>query len=435
MRQLEESGTRRTDGSRWVLLVAMLGGLPVLAQPLVPPTAFLENENPVGEATAAALWRSAVDPDASRVLVAEGEGGLVHYALDGSDPQRLLPVQEVRGLALTHGGGALEEGQALVASVAPDDDSLIFHVLEFNEGGAPSPVSYHSATRDGGGAQGYGSAQSLAFTTDAEGRLFLFVSLPNEVEQLEIELTDQGLTWTRVALRPLTGSASMLASDASGSFLFAAVEESGIAWVTTDPGDEAVFTLVFSSLDVLSPDGMTMDTRRAPVGVPAYLLTGNSVDSTLRVFEPLINPPRFVGSFRIDSGQGQTPSPVSGLALTTEPVGSLFPEGLLIVTTGVPGERRGALVSWGDVARSFTPPLHFVEEGTGGDGDGGTGGDGGTDGGIDGGSNQPVPGGPDIALPQLPRDEVGCGCTGAGSLSTVSLLLGSWLLLMRRRRR
>lgn len=438
MDQHEVSGAGRGLSTPLVLLVSLLSSVPVLAQPSVEATAFLENADAVGVAEAVVLWRNLEDPDASRILVAEGAGGVVHYALDGTDPQALTPAQNVSGLAITHHGGGLAEGQAMVATVSRDTAELLFHLLRFNDEGVPESVSQHAMTRGGDAALGYESANSLAFSVGPDGRLFLFVAFPNEIEQLELELGEEGPERLASTSRPLLGAEKLLTSDASGSFVYAAAEEGGISEVSSDPDAPDGFLQVFSPLDVGFLNGLAMDTRTATAGTPAYLLTSNGITNTLRIFEPLADPPRFVQSFQVLSGNGQIPAPVAGLALTTEPVGTLFPEGLLVVTTGTIGSRRGALVSWGDVARSFDPPLFFVEEGSGGEPDGGTGGDGGEDGGTDGGTNNPnnpVPGGPDIALPQLPREDVGCGCTGAGSLSTVSLLLGSGLFLLRRRRR
>src|SRR5690606_27616777 len=101
------------------------------------------------------------------------------------------------------------------------------------------------------------------------------------------------------------------------------------------------------SIDVVPPvDGLAVDTHLTPAQAPRYLIASNGVDDSLRLFDPMPEPPRFVGSFRVRAEEGGIAAPAEGLALSTEPVGQLFPEGLLIVTSGANGTRRGALVSW-----------------------------------------------------------------------------------------
>lgn len=369
------------------------------------------------------LWINPLNSGQSLLLVADTSSGVVTFTLEGSELQ-LVADGVVSGVDVQEGTNVAGAVQPLVMTANRTLNGLVPYVINPSTR-VMTRVDPTQVLR----ATSFAPESVTLYRSAISGRLHAFTGnnagAAPAVVQLELSATaDGGISGTEVRRISLDSPAAGLVADDEQGFVFIAERNNGISRIDAEPdaGTGRTFIAGVTSGLLATPVGGVALYRAA--GTSGYLVVANTSADTFVVFDR--QPPHAPrGSFRVvqDGGIDAVTGPRS-LELTSLPLGTLFPQGLLIAhdATNAPVENY-KLVSWPSVANAFTPPLVIAA-------DGGT--DGGTsDGGRDGGTTG-IPGpGPSPTLPDDPSG--GCNCSVA-SVPGIVLVTLLGLALGRRRR-
>jgi 3-phytase len=412
-----------------VVLVA-LAALPVGAQPVdVRPAAETQVIVRGGSATTdIAFWPNSGNASRSLLVVADSAVGVVTYGLDGEEVQALQSDGVAWGVDV-RSGFDLPGGSVPIVVVANGTlQSLTAYVVD--------PVTRGLRRVDTGSLRvaGFEPRSVTLYRSPSTDRLYAFMaSATGNMQQLELRsLTDGGVEGVSVRSFVVGGAVVGAVADDQQGALFVAQQNTGIWRYSAEPDGGTRRTTVATANDgVLTAPlgGLALYTLDSGEG---YLLAASEGGDQVAVYNRF-PPHASEGSFRVvaDAGIDAVTGP-RALEATPLPLGTSFPGGLVALHDAINDPIQNyKLVSWNELASTFSPPLQVNNPGsTDGGADGGTS-DGGTDGGRDGGGGTvgPPPGGT-----TFPPGEDGCGCTAASVPGTVFLVVAGLVLLGRRRR-
>ncbi|MEO1660278.1 MAG: phytase [Pseudomonadota bacterium] len=195
----------------------------------------------------------------------------------------------------------------------------------------------------------YSAGEALfAFTTDKSGMISQY--------QMDLENgTAEKVRELRVSTQP-----EGCVVDDVGGVLFVGEEDVGIWRFSAEPGADTEGALIARAGDggdlTADIEGLSIYHGAAPDD--GYLIASSQGDNTYAVFNRA-PPHAFRGRFQV-SFDGVVIGDTDGLAVTSKPIGDVFPDGLLVVQDGFirdeNGKRRNqrfAYVSWSDISESL----------------------------------------------------------------------------------
>jgi 3-phytase len=364
------------------------------------------------------------------VLVAEGEGGVGVYALDGRLLQRLTPAAgTVTGVDTRSALPPAFGLSSLVATANPTTREVGLFTVE------PQSLALRSVLEEALLADIAPRAVALALSPDAR-RVYVFAAdVAGAVRQWELVPAEAGrLEAQRVRTFSLPSGVSSMVSDDPAGTLFVAEEQNGLWRYDTDPDAGVSGTSVDSlaSGRLFPPiTGVTLYSARSG----GYLLASSNATASIALYQRAF-PHAPVGGLQLRPDGGGPSETVLSLDVQALGLGTAFPTGVLLTGSGTaPGMRDVALTPWGAVASAFSPalvvdPASDPRQLPGVDGgvqpDGGTGRDGGpSTGGVF------PPGGGHGVPPET--EGTGCGCRSVeamGAMAAFAAVLG-----FRRRRK
>jgi 3-phytase len=299
-------------------------------------------------ANAAVVWITPDHAENSLVIAAGGTGGLEVYGLDGKRRQRLDEGAFTQVALLPefrHG----ETSMPLVVAFAYYPASVLFYTIDADR----------NVTRLGGG--------SLAVNDEATG-LCVFRS-PITGKTYALVITDEGMLqqWEifhgggdvqgrQVRTVPVgKGAESCIADDEAGLVYFTD-ETLGVFAIEGDPEAETERRAV----DVVAPFGSLGE----PKGIALHRQADGSTvlavtDARTGTLALYSGDAKRLGAVRIAAGAGvDEVTETEGIALTAQPLGERFPQGVLVVSDeDNEGEHSNfKLVSWADVVKAAGLP-------------------------------------------------------------------------------
>lgn len=317
--------------------------------------------DPCDAADDPAVWVNPTAPPASLVVATNKRRGLVVYDLDGRLRSR-LDLGQTNNVDLRPrqgGAGAGEFAEAAVAhAVASNRSSDSLDVLHLFADGRLKQQRAIPAGFDGESPYGlcmYRSSTGLyAFATYKDGA----------IRQWQLGGDGEGDHLVRT-LRVASQVEGCVADDQANT-IFVGEEDAGIWRFDAEPAGTAAPILV----DGMRGDGgqLVADVEGlalyAPQDSPAsgYLVASSQGNSTFVIYDR--SPPHaYRGSFQVGTARTDKASDTDGIAIASTPLGTGFPDGLLVVQdgdnrgpTGEAEHQNFKLISWRNVTTAVGVP-------------------------------------------------------------------------------
>ncbi|MFO0856370.1 MAG: phytase [Phycisphaerales bacterium] len=320
-----------------------------------------------------AIWINRNDASKSLILGTDKKSGLAVYDLSGKIVQ-FLEVGRVNNVDLRTGLKLSGKDVTLAAATQRDDRSIVAWLIDEQTGtltaapGSPFKV---------GVKEPYGIALARA---KREGALYVFVcDKESAVEQWLIEDNGHGTLSASLvrSFRIATQAEGMVADEEQG-VLFICEEAKGVWKFPIDPSDTSQGTLIagIKPDGPITPDaegiaiakGVTVtDTSALPATetshFPGFIVVSSQGSNEYVVIDR--TPPHSVlGTFSIGDSHTATGITIDGtketdgLDVCTEPLGTLFPKGILVVQDGDNGKQpqNFKAVSLEPVIQKLTKP-------------------------------------------------------------------------------
>lgn len=344
-----------------LLLVLALQG-----DPVVRVTATVETQ-PVrhggDSADDPAIWVHPTDPAKSVVIGDDKNGGLLVYALDGTQLQEIDGGKHLNNVDVRYGfplagkfaDGAAHEKVDLAGVGNETDRSISFYKMN------PSTRRLEPAGAIGGlGLTPYGSC---LYRSSKTGKFHYFVNAKSGVTQ-QWELHDDGkggVAGSKVREFKVGSIVEgCVADDELGDFYIA--EENVGIWkygAEPDQGDRRVPVDSTGAGGHVKADieGLAIYCASDRTG---YLLASSQGNSRFVIYERQAKN-RYVGTFEIVDGTVDGCSSTDGIEVMSAPLGPAFPKGLFVAQDDHnPGANQNyKLVPWESIAEKFTPPLRI----------------------------------------------------------------------------
>lgn len=321
--------------------------------PGVPPVAETE---PVASAEDAAddpaIWIHPTDPAQSLVLGTDKQRGLHVYNLDGRVLQT-LPDGRLNNVDLRDGFVVKGREYALVAASNRTDRSIALYLLDpdtrrLERAAPPVPT---------GLAEPYGTCMYKS----SDGRFFVFVNEADTGRFRQWEVRDEAgaVRATRARQFVVGGQAEGCVADDESGALYVAEENSAL-WryeAMPDRGNAR------RQVDRVGHNGLVADLEGVAIWQGrhggGYVVLSNQGANRYALYRR-DGGNEFVGQFQVTDNEAAGFDGVSetdGLAVTSQPLGPKYSEGLLVVQDGSnepPGEHQNfKLVSWRDVREAL----------------------------------------------------------------------------------
>jgi 3-phytase len=307
-----------------------------------------------------AIWINYLQPDSSRIIGTDKTGGLNVYDLSGKEVFH-YKTGKMNNADLRY-GFQLDSLSIDILAVSNRTDQSI-DLYKVNSDGALS-VIHKERLLSKMTEEVYGLCM---YHSRLNGKFYVFVNDKNgNIEQWE--LFADGIEISGKIVRTLklkTQVEGMVADDETG-FLYAGEEDTGIWKFEADPLSEGVGLLLPMSSEKENPNILFDIEGLAIYSLPdsdGYLIASSQGNDSYAVFERQ-SPNKYLGSFKIVKGAVYDGSEgTDGLDITSFPLGSGFPSGLLVVQdgdnddNGIAMPQNFKLVRWDSVAIKFTPPL------------------------------------------------------------------------------
>ncbi|PZO56276.1 MAG: hypothetical protein DCF15_09220 [Phormidesmis priestleyi] len=381
------SDTQRTQFLAFALdLKATPAALPVVETPLTQDDE--DAATPLkGDSDDPAIWVNPVNGDDSLVITTLKDGGLATFDLQGSIVQTILPAPfgEIRynNVDLVYGfelGG--ETVDLAVVSDRANDTLAIFKINPDNqqlEDVTDGNILETIFGVDDGEATAYGLA---TYTSPVSGTSYAFVTQAdgNQVAQLALS-EDNGKVTANVVRTlqlptptgdPEDSQSEGLVVDQELGFLYVSLEaEVGILKFSAEPtGGDSFEVIQPIGADYLVPDIEGLNIYYGADG-SGYLIANSQGDSSYAVFSRE-GTNEYLGSFVVGgNGSIDQVNESDGLDVVNTPLGSAFPNGLLVLQDGANDPQNVVedddelennstnfkFVPWDSVANSFENPL------------------------------------------------------------------------------
>ncbi|NEQ52542.1 MAG: phytase [Leptolyngbya sp. SIO3F4] len=360
--------------------------LPVVETPLTQDD---ENaETPLlGDSDDPAIWVNPENGDESLVIGTLKDGGLATFDLQGTVLQTVAPDEfgDIRynNVDLVYGFDL--GGESVDLAVASDRENDTLAIFKVN----PDTKQLEDVTADGiletifGVDDGEATAYGLAtYTSPVSGTSYAFVTQADSNQVAQLELVDEGGTVSANVVRILelpvpTGDAADSQSegivvDQELGFLYVSLEEQvGILKFSAEPNGGDGFQVIQPvGADYLVPDIEGLSIYYGADG-SGYLIANSQGDSSYAVFSRE-GTNEYLGSFVVgDNGDIDQVNESDGLDVINVPVGSAFPNGLLVLQDGANDPQNVVeddeelensstnfkFVPWESVAGAFENPL------------------------------------------------------------------------------
>jgi 3-phytase len=286
-----------------------------------------------------ALWVDPADPAGSRIIGTDKKGGLAVYDLGGRELQYLAGGNP-NNVDVRDGFRLGDRSVTLVAAGDRSTDTIAVWVVDEATGRLEEvegdPVEL--------GLDVYGSC---LYRSPATGRVSFFgTGEAGEVEQWELSGDGGRVAGRRVRRFDLASTTEGCASDDQHRALYLSEEAAGV-WrygAEAADGDERTRVDEARRDRALVPDveGIAV---AADAGGDGYLVVSSQGDDSFALYER-DGANAYVGSFRVRGVES-----TDGLDVSTRPLGSRFPSGVLVVQDGDNGDEHQdfKLVPWDDV--------------------------------------------------------------------------------------
>jgi 3-phytase/alkaline phosphatase D len=333
-----------------------------------------------------AIWVNATDPASSRVVTALKDAGLEVYDLAGQEVQSIAPdgvrynnVDIVYGFTL--------DGKPVDLAVASDraNDTLAIFSIDPVSGALTDVTAQSIPASIFGFDDGERTAYGLAsYTSPVDGRSYVFVSQREGAGLAQLELKDAGggtvsaRTVRALELPVPTGDpedsqSEGIVIDRETGALYVGIEAGGLYKFSAEPngGDGyQVIHPVDGPHITADLEGLTIYYGANGAG---YLIASSQGDSSYAVFSRE-GTNEYLGSFVVGPAGGiDGAEETDGLDVVSLPLGTAFPQGLLVVQDGSDSPQVIGLdddgaevqnfsanfkfVPWQNVASAFTPAL------------------------------------------------------------------------------
>ncbi len=307
-----------------------------------------------------AIWVNPGDPELSLIIGTNKKAGLYLYNLSGEEVS-FYPLGNVNNVDVRYGftltGGKQVD---IVGASNRSDNSIVLMAID--------PVS--QSLYDISQTKIYSALPEVyGFTfyhNKTRGRYFAFVVGKNgQTEQWELTpAPGQKISLKLVRNFSFDSQTEGLTVDDDLGFLYAAEERNCIWKVDADPEKSANKTkiLLSDSLNtriVYDLEGLAIYYGEDQQG---YLIASVQGNYSYALFERGGNN-RYLGSFTIADKNTDGAEETDGLEVTAEPLGRLYPNGILVVQDGFNYEADSLVnqnfkfVAWEDIANLFDPPL------------------------------------------------------------------------------
>lgn len=309
-----------------------------------------------------AIWINYSMPDSSRIIGTDKKGGLAVYDMSGKEIF-YYNSGEVNNVDLRYKFPTEYDTIDILAVSNRSGQSVDLYRIMNN--GSLQAV-HKQPLRSGMTSEIYGLCM---YHNIADGKYYVFAnSKSGEIEQWELFADKDKLDGKVVhRLKLKTQVEGMVADDENG-FLYVGEEDAGIWKFEAAPssGSQGILLNQSSERDNSSIDfdieGLAIYYLPDSSG---YLLASSQGNNSFAVFERKV-PNKYIASFKIVSGYNADGSEdTDGIDVTSTPMGSAYPEGLLVVQDGhnedcgVPTPQNFKLVRWDSVARKFNPSLNY----------------------------------------------------------------------------
>ena len=326
------------------------------ARPVMPSAETTPVESASDAADDAAIWVHPRDPAQSLVIGTDKQKGLHVYDLDGRILQS-LPDGRMNNVDLRDGFTVDGRAMTLVAASNRTDRSIALYLLD---------SATRRLTRVGDPVRtGFADPYGLCLYASPDGAHYVFVSEADSgrFRQWRIRAAAGAIFAERVREFRVGSQAEGCAVDDEMRALYVAEEDRGFWRYRADPdgGSDR------HEIDrVGGANGLAADLEGVSIwqgsGGLGYVVLSNQGANSYAVYRRDADN-AFIGLFQIvDDAAGRIDgaSETDGLAVTSQPLGVRYPDGLLIVQDGSnepSGQHQNfKLVSWRDVAMALALP-------------------------------------------------------------------------------
>ncbi|WP_336981169.1 phytase [Altererythrobacter fulvus] len=331
------------------LIVTLAGALgacsttpPVNSWPAAP--VFAQGETvPVGTGNAdaaddPAIWRNAVNPEASLVIGTDKKAGLYVYGLDGQ-VRDFHPDGRLNNVDLKDMGSA-----GVIVAASDRNDIAAAQIRLYRLDTANAKLMPLGAV-PGGAGEGYG----ICLLEQPDGLHAFSVLKDGKIEEFRLEL---GATPASVPVRTMklpTQTEGCVADPRDGT-LYVGEEDVGI-WRFAAGATQGELVARNDNLQLVSDtEGLAILPKGENGG---WLVASSQGDNTYAVFHlPGMEP---AGRFRIAEGAFGSAEETDGIDLHAGDFGPKYPNGLFVAQDGHNGTRAQnfKLVSWADIEKAL----------------------------------------------------------------------------------
>lgn len=341
----------------------------------------------LGDSDDPAIWVNPENGDESIVIITLKDGGLAVLDLDGEILQTVLPAPfgDIRYNNVDLVYGFEVGGESVDLAVASDraNDTLAIFTINPDTRQLEDVTSENILETIFGVDDGEATAYGLAtYTSPVDGTSYAFVTQADGNQVAQLALRDDNGTVNAEVVRLLdlpvpTGdvtdsqSEGIVVDQELGLMYVALENEVGILRFSAEPDGGDSFQVIQSiDSDFLIPDIEGLNIYYGENGT-GYLIANSQGDSSYAVFTREA-PNEYLGSFVVGrNGDIDQVNESDGLDVINVPVGSTFPNGLLVLQDGANDPQNVAeddeelennstnfkYVDWADVAASFDVPL------------------------------------------------------------------------------
>jgi 3-phytase len=307
-----------------------------------------------------AIWINFFQPDSSRIIGTDKQGGIGVYDLSGREVF-YYKTGKMNNVDLRYGFPLVSDTVDIIAVSNRTDQSI--DLFRINREGSLS-IIHKQPLLSRMTEEVYGLCM---YQSKITGKFFVFVNDKNgNIEQWELFADGDNISGNIVRnLKLPTQTEGMVADDEYG-LLYVGEEDKGIWSFNAEPSSNEGGVLLSMSSEkdnnniVFDIEGLALYTLKNGDG---YLVASSQGNDSYAVFKR--KPPnKYLGSFKIVKGAITDGSEeTDGLEITSFPLGEKYPAGLLVVQDGhnedngknIPQNYK--LVRWDSIAIKFKPPL------------------------------------------------------------------------------
>ncbi len=338
----------REDSSKMALAVQLQSKISKKVKAITETEAV---KTPAGEDAAddPAIWINKFDPERSIILGTDKKAGLYAYNLNG-DVLQFIDAGLLNNIDLREGFYFNNTSQVLIAASNRSNNSISLFLLNPNTLQISDTIMNIKSNVDG--------VYGLCMHTDANENFYVFVNGNNGlIEQYKITSNNQRIFYKYCrSLKVNSQAEGMVVNDFSGK-LYVAVEEEGIYKASAAPNGSSKLSLIKESTKA-NNEFISYDIEGLAIYHSAhkeYLIASIQGNFSYAVFD-LKNNDKYIGSFIIENGHIDGVEETDGIEVSSFPVNSKYPKGILVVQDGFNYDRDSIAsqnfkyISWKDIA-------------------------------------------------------------------------------------